>query len=193
MYRASAQERNRFSVWTWAPTDKKIRQTRGWKWDIPVVCPFTGKLSLAQNCSMLQPSFNKGPYQGLNMLLQTENGHQRSARTACTLSTILFSHLPVAESRWSRLEQWWQRFLLWFPSNFLKHKRAMDDEDQKETWDFSSRASETRTCSLLHFHEDKGSSLTGGIHFTMSLHPGITIGCTYNLVGHVLPVKLIVW
>lgn len=76
---------------------------------------------------------------------------------------------------------------------FCNTKEQRWCRDQKETCDFCSRVSEIHTCSLLHFHEDKGSSLTGRVHFTMSLHPSITIGCTHNLVRHVLPVKLIVW
>lgn len=47
----------------------------------------------------------------------------------------------------------------------------------------------SHTCSLLHLHQDKGSGLAGGVQLPMSLHPSITVRCTYNLEGDVLPVN----
>lgn len=44
------------------------------------------------------------------------------------------------------------------------------------------------TCSLFHLHKNKGSCLARGVHFAMSLNPSITIWCTHNFVGNILPV-----
>lgn len=43
------------------------------------------------------------------------------------------------------------------------------------------------TCSLLHLHQNKGSSLAGRVHLPVSLHPGVAVGSSHDLVRHVLP------
>lgn len=77
-YRGSAQEHKTFCL---NLSTNRQKDQRGWKWDVPAVCPFTGKLRLAQNCSMLKPGFNKDPFRGQNMLLQTKHGQLKHNRS----------------------------------------------------------------------------------------------------------------
>lgn len=68
------------------------------------------------------------------------NKHTYQSRWAgCTPFTMVANNtgtcVPVSESRWSRPGQWRQRFWLWFPGNFLQHKRVKDDaEVRKRLW-----------------------------------------------------------
>lgn len=66
------------------------------------------------------------------------------------------------------------------------NSRDTNSRDTNSTSCFLDVNEVTLTCSLFHLHQHKRSNLTRRIEFSMSLHPGITIGGTDNFKGNIL-------